>query len=308
MVKTKTTEDLPTTFSSGPPAQYKALQVASTYAILGAIWIIFSDQIVDWITNEDTSTLFAQTIKGILYVAVTSVLVYWLALRAFHNIEDKIAISQRDQTQRLLDAVLGNLGEAILLIDPTTRTILQCNTAATTVFGYSESELPGQSTKLIHVSHESYLDFGATSEPELETNGVYRCQSQLKRKDGAIIDVEITVVTLHREVGWRTGVVSIIRDISDRVRSYKALEASEHRYRVLAENTVDVIWSMDPNLKLTYVNPAIFKLTGYTPNEALETRIDAYFDDLHLSELKRLIAREIQKGPSSTGVLVDTEI
>jgi PAS domain S-box-containing protein len=304
----RATRALPTTGLSGSRARYNALRFAALYAALGAVWIVFSDQIVDWLTDDETSRLFAQTVKGILYVAVTTVLVYVLALRAFRHIEYKAATRQLDDTQHLLDAVLGNLGEAILLIDPSTRTITKCNEAATEVFGYSESELLGQSTLLLHVDEESHARFGEIGEPELERNNVFRFQYPMKRKDGTVIDTEVIVVTLHRDAGWRTGVVSIIRDISERARAYRALEASENRYRILAENTLDVIWSMDTNLTFTYVNPAVFQVTGHTPDEVLGTCFDEYFDDHHLPELKRIIANEIEKGPGNTGILVDTEI
>src|SRR5690606_25412946 len=62
-----------------------------------------------------------------------------------------------------------------------------------------------------------------------------------------------------------------------------------------------------PNLKITYVNPAITQLTGYTPEEVIGTRIDTHFDEHHLPVLKQTIQQEIAKGPGTTGILVDTE-
>jgi len=42
---------------------------------------------------------------------------------------------------------------------------------------------------------------------------------------------------------------------------------SEIRYQLLAENSVDVIWIMDPLLNFIYVSPSIKQLTGYTVAE-----------------------------------------
>lgn len=49
----------------------------------------------------------------------------------------------------------------------------------------------------------------------------------------------------------------------------KMLRQSRDRYRLLAENVRDVIWTADFNFKYTYVSPSVERLRGYTVEEAL---------------------------------------
>jgi len=53
-------------------------------------------------------------------------------------------------------------------------------------------------------------------------------------------------------------------------RTLAALQASEARYRLLAENVNDVIWTMDAESRFTYISPSIRYLRGLTPEEALQ--------------------------------------
>jgi two-component system cell cycle sensor histidine kinase/response regulator CckA len=48
----------------------------------------------------------------------------------------------------------------------------------------------------------------------------------------------------------------------------KIRKESEEKYRLLAENVSDVIWTMDMDLNYTYISPAIEKIQGWSSEEA----------------------------------------
>ncbi len=64
-------------------------------------------------------------------------------------------------------------------------------------------------------------------------------------------------------------VSSLETQIAERVRAEEKLRASEARYRLLADNSSDVIWTMDLEGRFTYVSPSVEKLRGYTPEEVM---------------------------------------
>ena len=98
--------------------------------------------------------------------------------------------------------------------------------------------------------------------------------------------------TLRRQVGEKT----------------RALSESEERYRLLADNTLDVIWTMNLRHEFTYVNPAITALTGHTPAEWIGSRLPDHCDEENSAVMSRVIADEMDKGPESAGVIFETDL
>lgn len=72
------------------------------------------------------------------------------------------------------------------------------------------------------------------------------------------------LVGLTLAMGWLAR-SAWLRQLGDQAR----LAAQEAKYRLLAENATDLIWSMDPQGRLTYVSPSILRQRGWTQEEFL---------------------------------------
>lgn len=71
-------------------------------------------------------------------------------------------------------------------------------------------------------------------------------------------------------------ILSVSRNITERKAEEEIIRESEEKYRLLAENMADVIWTMDvETMKFLYVSPSVFKLRGYTPEEIISSTIDS---------------------------------
>ncbi|MGD9158054.1 MAG: PAS domain S-box protein [Desulfobacteraceae bacterium] len=83
----------------------------------------------------------------------------------------------------------------------------------------------------------------------------------------------------------------------------RQLAREKEKYRLLSENTLDVIWTMNMNHEFTYVNPAVFQLTGYSVEEWVGSRLPDHCDEENYKKMEKIISDEIEKGPASKGVI-----
>ncbi|CAN5647973.1 hypothetical protein BH23GEM11_BH23GEM11_06400 [soil metagenome] len=125
---------------------------------------------------------------------------------------------RREELQRMLTQTFSSIQEAVLVIDRShqSRGISYVNAAAERIFGYAREELEGHSTEKLHTDRQAFLQFGRESAQALEQIGIFHGSFRLCRKNGTAFDAEQTVTFLDPPRGIEGGVVSVIRDVSER--------------------------------------------------------------------------------------------
>jgi PAS domain S-box-containing protein len=134
--------------------------------------------------------------------------------------------------------------------------VLEANQALCALTSYTRSELVGMTS-------DRRADLTALV---AESRGG-SFESRWRRRDGSEVDVEMSASV---DPGSSEPLIAFVRDISERKRAELALEESERRYRLLAENSTDVIWTLDvSSQRFTYVSPSVERLRGFTPEEVM---------------------------------------
>lgn len=95
-------------------------------------------------------------------------------------------------------------------------------------------------------------------------------ESQLRRRDGTIVDAEVSCTTATFDT--QQFLFFVCRDITERKRSQAALHASEQRFRRALANIPDVVIIYDTDLRIQYINNATRVITGRPPDEFIGKR------------------------------------
>jgi PAS domain S-box-containing protein len=95
---------------------------------------------------------------------------------------------------------------------------------------------------------------------------VERVPLTLVRRDGSTFAAEVTTTGVFEDGVW-VGAQGTVRDVSERDRLHRELGQSEARYRYLVQNAPDLIWSIGPDARLTFLSDAVERLTGFRADE-----------------------------------------
>jgi PAS domain S-box-containing protein/putative nucleotidyltransferase with HDIG domain len=89
------------------------------------------------------------------------------------------------------------------------------------------------------------------------------------------------------------GVLILSWDITKHKQIEKALRESEGRFRQLADRAADVIWTVDMNMRPTYINPSITRLLDYSVNEAMSMKMEEIFTPHSFKVAMKTFAEEL---------------
>ena len=99
--------------------------------------------------------------------------------------------------------------------------------------------------------------------------------------------------SLHDGEEKVTGGIGFVRDITERRKAEEAQRAIEERYRELFENANDIVFTLDLEGRITSVNKAAERITGYPRSEALHMKAGQIVAPEHLQSACRMIKRQI---------------
>ncbi|WP_134699573.1 PAS domain S-box protein [Ammoniphilus sp. YIM 78166] len=96
-------------------------------------------------------------------------------------------------------------------------------------------------------------------------------EKRLLQSDGRIIFTEIT--SMQMEYEGSPAVLTLFRDITDRKKAEDDLRNQEALYRLLTENSSDIVALYGPDGETIFVSPACEKILGYTQQEYIELSV-----------------------------------
>jgi PAS domain S-box-containing protein len=188
----------------------------------------------------------------------------------------KDALTSKEAQYR---SIFESTTDALIVNDPQ-GFVVEANSAACQMLGYTHEELIGMNyaafiPPALHPFVARYLR-RILERHTIKTNTIGI------RKDGSSFHAD-THGTPFTYLG-RPHVLSAVRDVTERIQAEEQLREKEAQYRGIFEATTDALFITDPDDgHLVEVNPAAYKMHGYTNEEFLQMHPTSFIHpDSHL--------------------------
>ncbi|MEE4135919.1 MAG: PAS domain S-box protein, partial [Desulforhopalus sp.] len=147
---------------------------------------------------------------------------------------------------------------------------IDVNEAFLQLLGYSRAEVIGRTT----------LELGIFADPDTRSNAVSQIINhgritnwpmQVRCKDGTLLEGLFSGDLLESQ--GKRFFLTVMIDQTNRILAEKALQRREEQYRGLFESLIDVYYRFDREGKIVMISPSIARVTGFLPEEILNTNI-----------------------------------
>ena len=243
-----------------------ALRVVMAYAVFSCVWILLSDKAVAWFFSDSAQITQISTIKGWLFVALTSLLLYGLIKRLLKQAQ---ALSQNELTAQeenirllsLLATVADNSSDAIYAKDLEGRYLL-ANRETGRILGLNAEGMIGQDDAALFPKAQAEM-LRANDHAVIVGNQIRASEEMIVSVNGARTFLD-TKGPLHDSEGRVVGMFGISRDITERKQVENAIKASELRFRNIVDTSDGIVWEVDAlTLAFTFVSQKAERLLGF---------------------------------------------
>lgn len=123
------------------------------------------------------------------------------------------------------------------------------------------------------------------------------------------------IALANSEAGFTEKDIEVVKRLGEfygfaiqKQRTQKELVASEEKYRLLAENSTDIIWKMDTRFHFTYINKKGADVLGFTPEEMIGTPLWKYTKKRDFMSVARKSLAAMKNYKNFTPVVFESKI
>jgi diguanylate cyclase (GGDEF)-like protein/PAS domain S-box-containing protein/putative nucleotidyltransferase with HDIG domain len=276
----------------------QALKITLIYFVIGSLWILLSDKLVEFLVSNPDTRIIVAIVKGWAYVFITGIIIFYLIYNEMNEvinskekiqdinaileeeIEEKTQIeSELNKEKIFMEAIFNSVPGLVFLYNDQNK-LVRWNKKHTEITGFSKEELNCMNLLDWYKGDKENQEKVLKILQLVTEKGFGEIEIELPVKDGTKIPMFFTISSVKIENQlYFTG---IALDMTQRNQLTERLQ----KYKVLAENANDAMLFVDKEGNIIEVNDAAIRIYGYSFEEFTQINV---FDLRHVERDQKVI-------------------
>lgn len=280
-------------------ARSSAARVSIIYAVVGVLWIFFSDSIIEFLTPSTESALRIQTFKGWFFILITAILLFYLINRYFSELQ--YSIQRTYHIEKRYQLALDGSEASVWDLNPKSGELIVSDSFKT-MLGYdhdADFNHIGKVKAIIHPDDQRKVEKAFSDHVEGNTDH-YIVEARLRCSDnsykwiltrGKVVDTDEDGNAI-RALGLDTDITKI-KEISEKVSLQEvALHEADEITKSIFDASPDGIALVNDEGVIIFVSSGMQKLFGLEDEDDM---LGTTFDEWIAPENKELANKRVKK-------------
>lgn len=245
-----------------------SLRITAIFLLFGTVWVLASDWLLDWIVTDRQAWLMLQSVKGLLFVCLSALIIWYLVRRAeisCRQLEEALR-TQNEQLHQILNVSPAVVYALRLAPDDYTRYQVQfISEQIQAMTGFSAEHCrttPGWWESQIHPEDAPLFQAGLSN---LFSQGSLQVEYRFHHANGRDVWICDRMVLLRDAQGRPRDIVGAWLDQS----AHRQVQAHSRLIEQVFESSQQAILITDARGRFLSVNRAFTQITGYTEDEVV---------------------------------------
>jgi PAS domain S-box-containing protein len=233
-------------------------KIVVTYFLFGCAWIYFSDSILGWMVKDTNTLTKISTYKGIVFIFLTSALLYLLLARFNRKINQ--ALDENRRSNEKLHFLVKNSSDILVILDENGQQ-QYISPAVERITGFTRAELEGKTIDaIIHRSDQQQVKdafHDAVKHPDKTFTVKYRHLHKTKKW----VHCEAVAQSFLHESSVN-GVIANVRDNTEAIKAIEALAEKDALLGAILRNIPFDFWARGNDLRIIMQSEESINLWG----------------------------------------------
>lgn len=194
----------------------------------------------------------------------------------------KTSDKYRKEVSRNLLLLVDDLSDSVIVCNLDS-IIKYCNKSTKTIHGYSKKELIGKHISIL-LADNNKNEINDAIDKIKNGNKVKHFETIMKKKNGTRFAVSLSISPTYDSNGIIIGIISVIRDITEKYNMINELIEGEEKYKLAIESGNFGIWDWDIRTNKLYYSSRCKNMLGFKANE-IESSYEEWYKRIHTEDL-----------------------